>query len=132
MNLLKYCFCFIFWFLGYESGRTLSLRPGIKPAPLASESEVLTTGPPGNFLFLAYLRLYLQKAKVDTPCCLDGKIREGGAHSSLPSSHTEHLLPYNREHTSQAPTDTGGLHGAELMAETKEAPDLWLKQLHEP
>ena len=134
LSLLKYCFCFIFWFLGYESGRTLSPRSGIKPTPLALESEVLTTGPPGKFLFLAYLWLNLQKARVDTLCCLDGKIEEGGTHSSRPSSHTEHLLPYNNggwEYTSQAPTDTGGLHGAELMAETKEAPDLWLKQLHE-
>ena len=124
LSLLKYCFCFIFWFLGYESGRTLSPRSGIKPTPLALEGEVLTTGPPGKFLFLAYLWLNLQKAKIE----------EGGTHSSRPSSHTEPLLPYNNggwEYTSQAPTDTGGLHGAELMAETKEAPDLWLKQLHE-
>ena len=135
LSLLKYCFSFIFWFLGYESGRTLSPRPGIKPTPLALESEVLTSGPPGKFLFLAYLWLNLQKARVDTLCCVDGKIGEGGTHSSRPSSRTEHLLPYNNggwEHTSQGPTDTGGLHGAELMAETKEAPDLWLKQLHEP
>ena len=50
LSLLKHCFCFIFWFLGYESGRTLSPRPGIKPTPLALESEVLTTGPPGKLI----------------------------------------------------------------------------------
>ena len=40
-------FLFMFWFLG--SG-ILALRPGIEPAPLALEGEVLTTGPPGKSL----------------------------------------------------------------------------------
>ena len=40
----------MFWFFGCEACRILALRPGIKPASLALEGEVLTTGPPGKSL----------------------------------------------------------------------------------
>ena len=43
LNLLQYCFCFMFWFFGHEAFPWL----GIKPEPPALEGEVLTTGPPG-------------------------------------------------------------------------------------
>ena len=37
LNLFPYCFCFMFWFFGYESCGTLALWPGIKPTPPALE-----------------------------------------------------------------------------------------------
>ena len=44
LNMLHYCFCFMFWFFG---GEACGL-PGIKPAPATLEVNVLTTGPPGS------------------------------------------------------------------------------------
>ena len=41
---------YVFGFLGCEACGILVPRPGIKPAPPALESEVLTTGPPGKSL----------------------------------------------------------------------------------
>ena len=48
LNLLQYCFCFMFWFFGRETCEILAPWPGIKPSPPALEGEVLTTGPPGK------------------------------------------------------------------------------------
>ena len=48
LNLLQYCFCFMFRFFGHEACGILAPRPGIKPTPPALEGEVLTTGPPGK------------------------------------------------------------------------------------
>ena len=33
LNLLQYCFCFMFWFFGCKACRILALWPGIKPTP---------------------------------------------------------------------------------------------------
>ena len=51
LNLLQYCFCFMFWFFGHEAGGILAPTPGIEPTPPALEGEVLTTGPPRKSLF---------------------------------------------------------------------------------
>ena len=54
LNLLQYCFCFMFYSFGREARGLLAPRPVIEPAPPALEGEVLTTGPPGKswqFLF---------------------------------------------------------------------------------
>ena len=48
LNLLQYCFCFMFWFFGREACGLLAPWPGIEPARSALEGEVLTTGPPGK------------------------------------------------------------------------------------
>ena len=48
VNLLQYCFCFMFWFFGHEARGILAPRPGIKHAPPTLEGEVLITGPPGK------------------------------------------------------------------------------------
>ena len=45
LNLLQYCFCFLFWFFVREACGILAAPPGIKPAPPALAGEVLTTGP---------------------------------------------------------------------------------------
>ena len=45
-------FCFLFWFSSYKAYGMLAPWPGIEPAPLASEGEVLTSGLSGKFLFL--------------------------------------------------------------------------------
>ena len=47
-NLWQYCFCFTFWFFGLKSYGILGPWSEIQPAPLALESEILTTGPPGK------------------------------------------------------------------------------------
>ena len=54
LNLLQHCFCFMFWLFGQKACGMLGPQPGIKPAPLALEGEVLTTGPPGKLHFLLY------------------------------------------------------------------------------
>ena len=52
MNLLQYCFYFVFchcfFFFGPEACGTPASRPEIEPAPFALEGELLTTGPPGS------------------------------------------------------------------------------------
>ena len=40
----------MFWFFGHKVCGILAPQPGIKPAPLALEGVVFTTGPPGNSL----------------------------------------------------------------------------------
>ena len=39
LNLLRYCFCFLFWFFGHEACGILVPQPGIKPAPPALEVQ---------------------------------------------------------------------------------------------
>ena len=48
LNLLQYCFCFLFWFFGRKACGILAPRPGIEPSPPPLEGEVLTAGPPGK------------------------------------------------------------------------------------
>ena len=48
LNLLRYCFRFMFWFFGCEACGILAPQPGIESRPPALEGEVLTTGPPGK------------------------------------------------------------------------------------
>ena len=42
LNLLQYCFCFIFWFFDLEAYWILAPQPRIEPVPPALEGEVLT------------------------------------------------------------------------------------------
>ena len=49
LNLLQYCFCFLFWIFGPEACGIFAPWPGIEHAPPALEGKVLTTGPPGKF-----------------------------------------------------------------------------------
>ena len=46
LNLLQYCFCFMFWFFGQEACGILAPRPGIESTLPALEGDVITTGPP--------------------------------------------------------------------------------------
>ena len=46
LNLLQYCFCFMFWVFDHEACGILAPRPGTEPISPALESEVLITGPP--------------------------------------------------------------------------------------
>ena len=48
IELITYCFCFMFWVFGPKACGNLAPQTGIKPAPPALEGEVLTTGPPGK------------------------------------------------------------------------------------
>ena len=48
LDLLQYCFCSMFWFLGCETCGILAPQPGTDPAPHALEIDVLTTGPSGK------------------------------------------------------------------------------------
>lgn len=59
LNLLPYCSCFMFWLFGWDACGMLAPRPGVKPAPLAQEGEVLDPGPRGtSFAFPALLLLF--------------------------------------------------------------------------
>ena len=49
LNLLQYCFCFMFWFFGPVACGILVPQPDIKPTPLALEGEALTTELPRKF-----------------------------------------------------------------------------------
>ena len=51
MNVLQYCFYFMFWFFGHEACRTLASQPGMEPTPPALGDEVLTNGPPVKSLY---------------------------------------------------------------------------------
>ena len=48
LNLLPYCFCFMFCFFGHEACGILVPWPGVEPMPSALEGKVLTTEPPGK------------------------------------------------------------------------------------
>ena len=54
LNLLQYCFRFLFWFcFGREARGILTLRPAIKPTAPAFEGSFLTTRLPGKSLVSA-------------------------------------------------------------------------------
>ena len=66
LNLLQYCFCFMFWFVGHEACRILAPLPGIEPATLALKGKVLTTRPLGKsppFYICLYKRSFLIQEK---------------------------------------------------------------------
>ena len=50
LNLLQYCFCFMFLFSGHEACGILAPQSRIKPPPPALEGKVLTSRPPGKSL----------------------------------------------------------------------------------
>ena len=54
LNLLQYCFCFMFWFFGLEAGGILAPQPGIEPTPPTLEGKVLNIGTPGKSLQMAF------------------------------------------------------------------------------
>ena len=45
LNLLQYCFCFMFWLFVPRACGLIALQPGIEPTPTA---KVLTTGLQGK------------------------------------------------------------------------------------
>ena len=62
LNLLQYCLCFMFCFLGPEARGIVILLPGIKPAPLALEDKVLITASPGKPpIFLIFYHKILKR-----------------------------------------------------------------------
>ena len=67
MNVLQYCFYFMFWFFGHEACRILAAQPGMEPTPPALWDGVLTTGHQGSpftTTFLAH-HCYLEKRAWD-------------------------------------------------------------------
>ena len=64
MNLLQYCFCFMFWFFGCKACGVLALQPGIKPTPSAFEGEVLTIIPPRKSPLLRLFKCLSSQAKT--------------------------------------------------------------------
>ena len=48
LNVLQYCFGFMFWNFSHEACRILALWPGIEPPSPALGGEVLTAEPPGK------------------------------------------------------------------------------------
>ena len=51
LNVLKYCFSFMFWCFGQETWSVLAPWPGIEPIPPAVEGEILSSGPPGKSVY---------------------------------------------------------------------------------
>ena len=60
----------LFFFLDVHMW-VLAPRPGIEPAPLALEAEVLTTGPPGRSSIKPFLN---QKRTLNFINCLHGSV----------------------------------------------------------
>ena len=56
LNVLQYCFCFMFWFFGCEACGISAPQPGMEPTPPALEVKVLTTGPPGSLCFYSFIQ----------------------------------------------------------------------------
>ena len=56
LNLLQYCFCFMFCFSVHKACGILAPPPGIEHSPLAFEDEVLTSGSPGKSLEYWFLK----------------------------------------------------------------------------
>ena len=54
LNLLPYCFNFMFWFFGRQACGVLGHLTEIEPAPPALEGKVLTTGLPGMSQFSGF------------------------------------------------------------------------------
>ena len=57
LNLLQYCFYFMFWLYGHETHGILAPQPGIEPALPALEGEVITSGHPGKSLWATLCRM---------------------------------------------------------------------------
>ena len=56
LNLLQYCFCFMFCFSVRKACGILAPPPGTEPIPPAFEDEALTSGPPGKCLEYWFLK----------------------------------------------------------------------------
>ena len=57
LNLLQYCFCFVFWFPGYEACGIVGPELGIEPALPALDGELLAPGLPEKTLPVCPLHL---------------------------------------------------------------------------
>ena len=62
LNLLQYCFCFIFWFFACETCGILASQAGIEPALLALEGKVLIIGLPEKSFHGTLLKKQFQTA----------------------------------------------------------------------
>ena len=69
LNLLQYCFCFMFLFSGHEACGILAPQSRIKPPPPALEGKVLTSRPPGKSLnhFLIWGKKNISKFSIFPP-----------------------------------------------------------------
>ena len=79
LNLLYYCFCYVFCFFDHKAYGILVPQPRIKPAPLALEGEVLTTEPPERSQTFSFLLYLLWWSVVSDLCCFSCNF--GGAMS---------------------------------------------------
>ena len=50
LNLLQYCFCFIYIFFGHKTCEILTPQPRVEDAPPILKGKILTTGLPGKSL----------------------------------------------------------------------------------
>ena len=66
LNLLQYCFCFMFQFFDHKACVNLAPRPGIEPALPALEGKILTTGwLPGKSQPLSWYMMCLVSPEFD-------------------------------------------------------------------
>ena len=69
LDLLQYCFCYMFWVFGYKAWRILAPWPGIERSLPALEGEVLTTGPPWKSLLVIIFRFIIYFFKIGKHSC---------------------------------------------------------------
>ena len=67
LNLLQYCFYFMFWFFGHEVCGILVPWPEIETTPLGLEGGFSTAGQPIIFIFKS-LHLYMAAPCLILPC----------------------------------------------------------------
>ena len=98
LNLLKHCFCFIFWvFLAPRQLGLLAPQAWMEPAPPALEGKVLTPELPGNSPHLSYSRKrYLHSSPGPLPISchqLSVLALKSSFHPSAFSTCTVMILP---------------------------------------
>ena len=111
LNLLQYCFCFMFWYFGREACGILAPPPWISHPPPALESKVLTTGLPG-------------KVKVTQSCPTLCNPMDHTIHGNLQARILEWVaFPFSRESSQpRHQTQVLPLQAESLLAEPQGKP----------
>ena len=65
LNVLQFCFCFMLWFFDCESCGIFAFPPGLELSSPALEAKVLTTGPPGRFMFDISLSILIDNLQFE-------------------------------------------------------------------
>ena len=66
LNLLQYCFCFVFWFFDCEACGSIVPPPGFESAPPTLEGKVLTTGQQGKSI--THILIHYSRSEMAPSC----------------------------------------------------------------